>query len=178
MSSNSRRVRSIERAADEGLERSARISSSPAVTGPARAARLGAAAAAHDGLDARDELLGVARLGEPVVGAEAQAAHALGDRRVAGADDDAEAGQRRRRAARGSPSACGPRTARSTTTASRRMATSVSTGTGLASTRCSQPRRSRRLPSTCRKPESVSMTASRSGAASAADGRSVMAGPV
>ena len=31
---------------------------------------------------------------EPVVGAEAQTADALGDRRLAGADDDAEAGQR------------------------------------------------------------------------------------
>ncbi len=53
-----------------------------------------AAAAAHDALHARDHFLGVAGLGDPVVGAEAQAAHALGDRRRARADDDAELRQR------------------------------------------------------------------------------------
>ena len=53
-----------------------------------------APAAAHDGLDAGDQLLGVAGLGQPVVGAEAQAPHALGDGGGAGADDDAELGQR------------------------------------------------------------------------------------
>ena len=58
--------------------------------GPAGAA----AAAAHDALHARDHFLGVARLGDPVVGAESQAAHPLGDGRGAGADDDAELGQR------------------------------------------------------------------------------------
>ena len=43
----------------------------------------------------------------------------------------------------------------------RRIATSVSVGVGPLSTRCSQPSRSRRLPRTCRNPESVSMTATR-----------------
>src|SRR5919108_2288176 len=47
------------------------------------------------------------------------------------------------------------------TMAFRRIATTVSVGTGLARTRCSHPRRSRRLPRTCRKPESVSRTATR-----------------
>ena len=65
--------------------------------------------------------------------------------------------------------AAGPRTARSTTTALSRIATIVSTGTALASTRCSQPRRSSRLVRTWRKPESVSMTAIRSGAWPAED---------
>jgi hypothetical protein len=53
-------------------------------------ARLGALAAAHDGLDAGDQLLGVAGLGDPVVGAESQPAHALRDARLARADDHAE----------------------------------------------------------------------------------------
>ncbi len=59
---------------------------------------LGAAGAApapaHDALHARDDFLGVAGLGDPVVGSEAQAAHALGDGGGAGADDDAELRQR------------------------------------------------------------------------------------
>ena len=108
MSSNSRRVRSMERPSTKAWKRSERISSSPAATARAACARLGAAAAAHDGLDARDELLGVARLGQPVVGAEPQPAHALGDRRLARC--------RRRRRARAAPRssslevlpACGP----------------------------------------------------------------------
>ena len=107
MSSNSRRVRSTERSADEGLEL---VGADLELAGraPARLARaLGAAAAAHDGLDAGDELLRVARLGDPVVGAEPQAADALGDRRVAGADDDAQTGQRRRTGARGTPRPAG-----------------------------------------------------------------------
>ena len=75
-------------------KRSGRISTSPASSGSA-SVRLGAAAAAaHDALHARDHLLGVAGLGDPVVGAEAQPAHALGDGRGAGADDDAELRQR------------------------------------------------------------------------------------
>ena len=52
-----------------------------------------AAAAAHDALDACDHLLGVAGLGDPVVGSEAQPAHALGHGGGAGADDDAELGE-------------------------------------------------------------------------------------
>src|SRR3954470_1776154 len=58
-------------------------------------ARLGPASPAHDGLHAREQLLGVAGLRQPVVGAQPQAPHALGDRRLPGADDHAEPGQRR-----------------------------------------------------------------------------------
>ena len=75
-------MRSTLRAADEGLEL---VGADLDLAGDERAgvgARLGAPAPAHDGLDARDELLGVAGLGEPVVGAQPQAAHALGDRRA------------------------------------------------------------------------------------------------
>ena len=93
MSSNSRRVRSTERSSTKAWNWSARISSSPAAIGPSPGASA-AAAAAHDGLDARDELLGMARLRQPVVGAHPQAADALGDGRLAGAHDDAEARQR------------------------------------------------------------------------------------
>ena len=95
MSSNSRRVRSIELRAHEGLEAIGADLDLAGGDGPARRARLGAAAPAHDGLDAGDELLGVARLGQPVVGPEAQAAHALGHRRLARADDHAQPRQRR-----------------------------------------------------------------------------------
>ena len=87
-------------------------------------AGLGAAAAAHDGLDAGDELLGVARLGEPVVGAQPQPAHALGDGRAAGADDDARPGRPAHSRSRSSQ-ARGAEHARSTTSAPRRIATSV-----------------------------------------------------
>src|SRR4051794_40942562 len=54
-------------------------------------ARLGPPAPAHDGLDPREQLLRMAGLRQPVVGAHPQAAHALGDRRLPGADDHAEA---------------------------------------------------------------------------------------
>ena len=57
--------------------------------------------------------------------------------------------------------ACGPRTARSTTRALSRIDTTASVGTGLASTRCSQPSRSRRLLRTWMKPLSRSRTAMR-----------------
>ncbi len=57
--------------------------------------------------------------------------------------------------------ACGPSTARSTTSALRRIETTASAGTGLASTRCSQPRRSSRLERTWMKPLSRSRTAMR-----------------
>ena len=95
---------------------------------------------------------------------EPQAADALGDGR-AGRCRRRRRGPAARRQMRSRYSqARGPRTARSTTSALRRIATSSSIGhRGRASTRCSQPSRSRRLPSTCRKPESVSMTATRSG---------------
>jgi hypothetical protein len=43
--------------------------------------------AARNSVDARNELLGVAGLGDPVVGAQAQAAHTLVDGRLARADD-------------------------------------------------------------------------------------------
>ena len=52
-----------------------------------------AAAAADDGLDPRHHLLGVRRLRDPVVGAEAQAADPLGDGRALGADDHPEVGE-------------------------------------------------------------------------------------
>src|SRR6185312_15843509 len=55
-----------------------------------RDARVGALAAADDGLDAGDELLRVAWLGHPVVRAHAQAAHALRNARLTRADDHAE----------------------------------------------------------------------------------------
>ena len=60
--------------------------------------------------------------------------------------------------------ACGPRTAGSITTAFRRMATSASSGTGEASTRCCQPAAPRRLVRTCRKPLSESRIARRTAA--------------
>ncbi len=53
-------------------------------------ARLGAAAAPDDGLRSRDDLLRVAGLGDPVVGAEPEPAHALGDGRLTRADHDAQ----------------------------------------------------------------------------------------
>ena len=60
--------------------------------------------------------------------------------------------------------ACGPSIARSMTTRAQRASRrAASIGTALASTRCSQPRRSMRLVSTWRKPESPSRTATRSG---------------
>ena len=54
-------------------------------------------------LDPGQHLLGVARLGDPVVGAEPQAPHPLGDRGRAGADDHRLARRDARRAARGRP---------------------------------------------------------------------------
>src|SRR3954454_4837933 len=63
---------------------------------------------------------------------------------------------------------CGPSTARSTTTAFSRSATIASSGTGEASTRCCQPMPSSRLPRTCRKPVSESITARRTAACPAA----------
>ena len=95
MSSNSRRVRSTDCVAREGLE----------LVGPdldladrdrrRDRARLGALAAPHDGLHAGDQLLRVTRLGHPVVGAHAQPADALGHARLPGADDHAELRQPR-----------------------------------------------------------------------------------
>ena len=72
----------------------ARISTSPAEQRRRLFAPGAAPTAAHDALHARDDLLGVARLGDPVVGPEAQPADPLGDGRGAGADDDAELGER------------------------------------------------------------------------------------
>src|SRR5438067_5442537 len=63
--------------------------------------------------------------------------------------------------------ACGPSTARSMTRALSRIETTASVETGLASTRCSQPRRSRRLLSTWMKPLSRSSTAIRRAAPAA-----------
>ena len=62
-----------------------------------------AAAAAGDRFDPGDRLLGMARLGHPVVDAEPQAAHPLGDGGAAGDDDQAEVGQHR-----GDPFEVGP----------------------------------------------------------------------
>jgi hypothetical protein len=47
-------------------------------------------ASAHDRFHPRDQLLGMAGLGQPVVSSEPQAPYALGDGRAARADDDAE----------------------------------------------------------------------------------------
>src|SRR3954464_11384602 len=55
-----------------------------------RDARLRALATADDGLDAGDQLLRVAGLRQPVVGAQPQAAHTLRHARRAGADDHTE----------------------------------------------------------------------------------------
>src|SRR5918999_4017887 len=52
--------------------------------------RLGPLAAPHDRLHTGDQLLRVARLGHPVVGAHPQPADALGHARLAGADHNAE----------------------------------------------------------------------------------------
>src|SRR5271165_371487 len=65
--------------------------------------------------------------------------------------------------------AWGPSTARSTTRALRRIDTTASVGTGLASTRCSQPSRSRRLLRTWMNPLSRSSTAMRSDAEAGAE---------
>ena len=75
------------------------------------------AAAAHDRLDARDQLLGMAGLGQPVVGAEPQPAHALGDASSRPCRRRRRARAARRRGARATPSQVGPITARSTTIA-------------------------------------------------------------
>ena len=87
-------------------------------------------------------------------------------RRPARAHDDGQPGQRRRRARSRYSQACGPEQ-REVDDDARRGASrpAARRGTALASTRCSQPRRSRRLVSTWRNPESPSMTATRSGAA-------------
>ena len=56
---------------------------------------VGALAPADDRFDAGDQLFRVAGLGDPVVRAQPQAADALGDRGLAGADDHAQPGQAR-----------------------------------------------------------------------------------
>ena len=108
--------RQVDRAAgDERLEAVGADLELAGLHGLGVLARLGAAAAAHDGLDARDQLLGVAGLRQPVVGAHPQPAHALGDGRAAGADDDRRGRAARRRGARGPPRRAGRRPSRSTT---------------------------------------------------------------
>ena len=126
-------------------------------------ARLGALAPPHDGLDARDQLLGMARLGHPVVGAQPQPAHALGDGGLARADDHAEARAAACRASRGSSSPAGRARRGRSRRAFSRIATIASSGTGLASTRYCQPAPSSRLERTCRNPVSESSTAMRTG---------------
>ena len=128
-----------------------------------RRARLGAPAAPDDGLGARDDLLGMARLGDPVVGAEPEPAHALGDGRLAGADHDAELREPRAQLLEVAPRRRGRGPSRSTTMALSRIESSVSSGTGEASTRYCQPAASSRLERTCTKPESESRTAIRAG---------------
>ena len=94
MSSNSRRVEIHAAAADEGLEL---VGPDLELAGSHRARldprRLGAPAPPRDRFGARDQLLRVAGLGDPVVGAEPQPAHALTHRAAAGADDHAQGGQ-------------------------------------------------------------------------------------
>ena len=87
-------MRSTLRPSAKAWNWSARISRPPATTGPVVAAPRSLLAAPDDGLHARQHLLGVAGLGDPVVGAHPQPAHALGDRRAAGADHHAQAGHR------------------------------------------------------------------------------------
>ena len=82
------------RAAHEGLEAIRADLDLAGADRPAGRPRLGPPPAAHHGLDPCDELLGMARLGQPVVGAEPQPAHALGHGRLTGADQHAQAGQR------------------------------------------------------------------------------------
>ena len=52
------------------------------------------AAAAQDLLDPGDQLLGMARLGDPVIRAAPQRAHSIGDRRGIAADEQRQAGKR------------------------------------------------------------------------------------
>ena len=52
-----------------------------------------AAMAPGDRFDPGDRLLGMRRLGDPIVDPEPQAANPLGDGRASGADDDAEIGE-------------------------------------------------------------------------------------
>ena len=80
--------------ATNAWKRSARISSSPSDKRARRpaAGRPGGGGASTASTLAID-LLGVTGLGDPVVDAEPQAAHPLGDGRALGADDDAEVGK-------------------------------------------------------------------------------------
>ena len=95
ISSNSRRVRSrLRRRRTPGTGR--RGSTARRLRAPgARPAASARSAAGARRLDARDQLLGVAGLRQPVVGAEPQRAHALGDGRASGADDRGSAGSAR-----------------------------------------------------------------------------------
>ena len=130
-------------------------------TGPRSSRGAAAAAAADHGLDPGHHLLRMRGLGDPVVGAEAQAAHALGDGRTLGADDDRRGRAASRRPARGTPSRAGraPRGRRAS--AFSFIATSSSAGTLAPWTRYSQPAASKRRVSTRRKPLSLSITARR-----------------
>ncbi len=90
ISSNSRRVSSRLLPPTNAWKRSERISTSPAITGFDSVRPLARRRRRTTPLHASDDLLGVTWLGDPVVGAQAQPAHALGDRRGARADDDAQ----------------------------------------------------------------------------------------
>ena len=95
ISSYSRRVSSTETPATNAWNWSARISTSPITTGPfstRTSARLRRRTTASMRAISSSGMTG---LGDPVVGAEPQPAHALGDGGLPGADDHAEPGQPR-----------------------------------------------------------------------------------
>jgi hypothetical protein len=160
MSSNSRRVRSTDFSATYAWKRSARISTSPALIG-ARSSRASARRRRRTTASTR------ASSSSGWQGFVSQSSAPIRRPRTRWATVDCDVHTTTPSPGRAAHSfsryshACGPSTARSITIAFRRIATTVSVGTGLASTRCSHPSRSRRLPSTWRNPESVSRTATR-----------------
>ena len=155
---SSRRVRSAATRASTWYV-SGRISRPPAIA-VLQPRRLRPPAAPDDGFDARDQLVRVAGLADPVVGSEPQRAHALGHGRLVGVDEHRHRGGRAQTVSRYGH-ACGPSTSRSITSASSRMATSASGGTGDAKTRCCQPARWSRFARTVGSPLSASTIPSR-----------------
>jgi len=153
-------------ALDEGLELVGPDLHLAGGEGDRVAARLAAPAAAHDGLDAGDDLLRVA-------GLLTQSSAPSRSPRTRWATVDwpvqtttpSPGSSAHTRSSHSHP--CAPSPARSTTTALSRIDTIVWTGTAPPTTRYSQPRRSRRLDSTCRNPVSRSSTAMRSGVSTA-----------
>ena len=121
----------------------------------------GPLAAADHGLDAGEHLLGMAGLGDPVVGAE-RAARARAAPRSSGPCRPRCPGPGRAAETRSRKSqAPGPSRARSTTSALTRMATNSSVRGGASRRRYCQPRSPARLTSTRTKPESESRIARR-----------------